>query len=194
MHLNINYILEPFMRDLFDFDTEVCPILEILVGKTLEQGMDEVLEEEEIANIRAQKARFEQKRNIELAEVQRLEAAARRRDEEKHRRAEQEKERVAQEKEMMQKIASRGFAKSFFAEMKGDIMNELDENGQFFDPIANEIEMMFLPWLRERVLERHTTTRLANELCNQLLIDSISSIPGKVEDVKRKYQKYLKEI
>ena len=45
--------------------------------------MDEVLEEEEIANIRAQKARFEQQRNIELAKVQRLEAEA---DEEMQRR------------------------------------------------------------------------------------------------------------
>ena len=38
--------------DLFDFDLEVIPILEVLVGKTLEQGLMEVLEEEELANIR----------------------------------------------------------------------------------------------------------------------------------------------
>ena len=35
--------------DLFDFDLEVEPILEVLVGKTLEQGMIEVMEEEELA-------------------------------------------------------------------------------------------------------------------------------------------------
>ena len=35
--------------DLFDFDFEVEPILEVLVGKTLEQGLMEVMEEEELA-------------------------------------------------------------------------------------------------------------------------------------------------
>ena len=65
--------------DLFNFAVEVEPILEVLVGKTLEQAMDEVLEEEELANIRKHRAAFEQQRNIELAEVQRLEAEEQRR-------------------------------------------------------------------------------------------------------------------
>merc|ERR1719155_383899 len=34
--------------ELFDFDREVEPVLEVLVGKTLEQSMMEVLEEEEL--------------------------------------------------------------------------------------------------------------------------------------------------
>ena len=38
--------------ELFDFDTEVEPILEVLVGKTLERSMMEVLEEEELAGRR----------------------------------------------------------------------------------------------------------------------------------------------
>jgi radial spoke head protein 3 len=41
--------------DLFDFDFEVKPILELLVGKTLEQALMEVNEEEELATIRAHK-------------------------------------------------------------------------------------------------------------------------------------------
>ena len=59
--------------DLFDFDAEVEPILEVLVGKTLEQSMMEVMEEEELANMRAHQEHFEQIRNAELAETQRLE-------------------------------------------------------------------------------------------------------------------------
>lgn len=39
---------------LFDFDLEVKPILEVLVGKTIEQSLVEVMEEEELANLRAQ--------------------------------------------------------------------------------------------------------------------------------------------
>ena len=39
---------------LFDFDLEVQPILEVLVGKTVEQALLEVMEEEELANLRMQ--------------------------------------------------------------------------------------------------------------------------------------------
>lgn len=43
--------------DLFDFDLEVEPILEVLTGKTLEQGMIEVMEEEELAAMKQHQVR-----------------------------------------------------------------------------------------------------------------------------------------
>jgi hypothetical protein len=48
--------------DLFDFDLEVEPLLEVIVGKVLEQGLMEVLEEEELAAMRAHQQHFEQAR------------------------------------------------------------------------------------------------------------------------------------
>lgn len=42
---------------LFDFDLEVIPILEVLVGKTVEQALLEVMEEEELAALREQQVR-----------------------------------------------------------------------------------------------------------------------------------------
>jgi hypothetical protein len=45
--------------ELFDFDTEVEPLLEVLVGKVLEQALLEVLEEEELSAMRAHQAHFE---------------------------------------------------------------------------------------------------------------------------------------
>jgi len=68
---------------LFDFDMEVQPVLEVLVGKTIEQSLLEVMEEEELACLRAQQRAFEELRNNELAEVQRLQEQQRRRNEEK---------------------------------------------------------------------------------------------------------------
>lgn len=40
-----------FIPQLFDFDTEVAPILENIVTRALEQGLSEVLEEEELIDI-----------------------------------------------------------------------------------------------------------------------------------------------
>ncbi len=63
---------------LFDFDVEVQPVLQVLVGKTIEQALLEVLEEEELANLRAQQQVFKEIRDAELVEVQRLEERERR--------------------------------------------------------------------------------------------------------------------
>lgn len=72
-----------FFFQLFDFDIEVKPILEVLVGKTVEQALLEVMEEEELANLRSQQRAFEELRNVELVEQQRLEEQERRHREEK---------------------------------------------------------------------------------------------------------------
>ncbi len=51
---NISCIFECIFLQLFDFNLEVKPILEVLVGKTVEQALLEVMEEEELASLRAQ--------------------------------------------------------------------------------------------------------------------------------------------
>ena len=83
------------------------PILEILVGKTVEQSLLEVMEEEELANLRAQQRRFEELRNAELVETQRLEEQERRHREEKERRMRQQLEVLKKEKETTEKLAAR---------------------------------------------------------------------------------------
>lgn len=59
---------------LFDFDLEVQPVLEVLVGKTAEQALAEVAQEEELAALREQQRRYVELRDAERAERQRLAA------------------------------------------------------------------------------------------------------------------------
>lgn len=59
---------------MFDFDLEVQPILEVLVGKTTEQALAEVAQEEELATLREQQRRYVELRDAERAERQRLAA------------------------------------------------------------------------------------------------------------------------
>lgn len=75
-----------FLFQLFDFDIEVLPVLEVLIGKTLEQALLEVMEEEELANLREQQHTYEEMRNAENMEQDRLEEQERRHKEEKVRR------------------------------------------------------------------------------------------------------------
>lgn len=55
----------------------------MLVGKTVEQSLLEVMEEEELANLRKQQREFEEMRNAEKVEQQRLEEQERRLRDEK---------------------------------------------------------------------------------------------------------------
>ena len=73
--------------ELFDFDSEVEPMLNVLIEKTLEQAQMEVLEEHELAIIDFQSRQYQQLRNAELIEAQRYEAAEIRIEEEISRRA-----------------------------------------------------------------------------------------------------------
>ena len=68
------------------------------------------MEEEELANLRAQQRRFEELRNAELVETQRLEEQERRHREEKQRRMRQQLDVLKKEKETSDKIAARAFA------------------------------------------------------------------------------------
>jgi radial spoke head protein 3 len=155
--------------ELFDFDAEVDPILEVLVGKTLEQSMMEVMEEEELANMRAHQEHFEQIRNSELAETQRLEEAEKRRFEEKERRIGQERERVEREQQVTEKVAARTFAKGFLSELHSSVVDNLKDAGFFYDPLEQEVTSSFLPGLMQQVDERLESMRTSRALAGELI-------------------------
>eukprot|EP00962_Isochrysis_galbana_P039904 scaffold14376_cov108-Isochrysis_galbana.AAC.7 len=155
--------------ELFDFDAEVEPILEVLIGKTLEQSMMEVMEEEELSNMRQHQEHFEQIRNAELAETQRLEAAEQRRVAEKDRRVQQEKERVEREKVVAAKVAARTFAKGFLSELQSAAVENLKDAGYFYDPLEAEVRQDFVPWLLDAMDEPLDQMRVARAIADQLI-------------------------
>ncbi|XP_059504459.1 radial spoke head protein 3 homolog isoform X2 [Stegostoma tigrinum] len=124
--------------ELFDFDIEVKPVLEVLVGKTIEQALLEVMEEEELANLRALQRDFEELRNAELAEVQRMEEKERRHREEKKRRMAQQQAVLKKEKDTSDKIAARAFAQTYLADLIPTVFSTLRDNGYFYDPVERE--------------------------------------------------------
>ena len=60
-------------NELFDFDEEVKPILEVLCGKTLELSRMEVLEEEELREMKEQQDHYKRMLSAELNDIQRME-------------------------------------------------------------------------------------------------------------------------
>jgi len=155
--------------DLFDFDLEVEPILEVLVGKTIHVAMLELMQEEELEAIRRQQEEFEAVRNVELAEVQRLEAEARRKQQEKDRRVKQERERLAERTELEEKIAARSFAQQYLSSLHNGVFAMLQEEGHFYDPVKKEVEEIFLGEVLASYKDRVELYKIAQEMAEELL-------------------------
>lgn len=158
--------------DLFDFDLEVEPLLEVLVGKTIHVAMLELVQEEELEAIRRQQQEFEAVRNVELAEVQRLEAEARRKHEEKERRVLQEKRRVAERLSLDEKIAARAFSQDYLSSLREGVMSELMSEGYFYDPIKREVEEVYMVELLRGVANGADTYDSAQYLVEELLAEA----------------------
>jgi hypothetical protein len=154
---------------LFDFDAEVEPILEVLVGKTLELSVLEVLEEEELAAIELRQDQFNEMRDAELAEVQRLESEARRKSAEKLRRLKQGQEHRKAREQLEQKVAARGFARSYLSTVNSEVFWELQQEGHFFDPLRREVSEVFLPWLEGEIVEALRQTSIAMQVANAIM-------------------------
>ncbi|NXF89178.1 RSPH3 protein, partial [Eubucco bourcierii] len=154
--------------ELFDFDIEVKPILEVLIGKTVEQALLEVMEEEELAQLWARQRAYAELRDAELAEVQRLEEQDRRYREEKERRRLQHMQMLQKQKETTEKIAAHAFAQHYLADLIPSVFNNLRESGFFYDPIERDIETEFLPWLMTEVEET-----LERKVLGRTVLDSL---------------------
>ncbi|XP_060745414.1 radial spoke head protein 3 homolog [Tachysurus vachellii] len=169
--------------ELFDFDLEVEPVLQVLVGKTIEQALLEVLEEEELAGLRAQQLAFQELRNAELVEVQRLEEQERRHKEEKARRIKQQRMVLKKERETAEKIAARTFTQHYLADLLPAVYSKLRDNGYFYDPVQRDIETGFLPWLVAEVnniLEKQQVTRTVLDM----LIQDVAALQHQTKEAE----------
>jgi hypothetical protein len=164
--------------DLFDFDLEVEPILEVLVGKTLHVAMLEIMQEEELEAIRLQQEEYEMIRNVELAEVQRLEAEIKRKAQEKERRIMQEKKRLEDRKRLEESIAARQFSTQFLSDLHTNVFDQLEAQGEFYDPVKREIEELFMSTLVSGV----TQNAGAYDVASQVLLEILEA--AKVEAKK----------
>lgn len=114
---------------------EVQPILEVLVGKTIEQALIEVLEEEELAALREQQRRFLEVRAAELSEAQRLEEKESRWFAEKNRRMKEHEEGAIVQKEMEERIAGAVLTQGYMADLLPSVLESLEADGFLVDNI-----------------------------------------------------------
>jgi len=156
-------------HDLFDFDQEVEPILEVLVGKTVDMALMEVLEEQELQRLAALKNAFEQKRNAMIVTIQRAEAAEQRRLMEKAQRLEQATKRRLENQQQERQQSAGEMAKEYLMTATNNIFTKLENQGHFYDPVKREVEDSFLPWLWDQAAKEITYRKKTQALLDGLL-------------------------
>ena len=135
--------------ELFDFNVEVEPIINVLTFKTLEEARMEVLEEEEIKEIKRQMQDFEKVRNRELEIVQKLECQTIRKEEEKNRRNQERAIRTNMAKIYQKKLISTVFAKNYLKNLKSKTLQDLEEKGVLRKKEKNEYHTKITPAIKE---------------------------------------------
>ena len=162
--------------ELFDFNAEVDPILEVLVGKTLEMSLMEVLEEEELAAMRNAQAEFEQKRKNELNEVQNMEVQEiNRREEAKTRKYEALKKKETFEL-VHKKYVSRIMAKKYLSKLPKIAFDDLRSLGTYSDIQEMSFYDQLIPWMVESTAENLISHTSMSELFNTVLHESFLSL------------------
>jgi len=104
-----------------------------------------------------------------LAEVQRLEAEARRKAQEKERRVKQEKQRVEERKRLDEKIAARAFSRQYLGNLHSNVFEELQAEGVFYDPVEKEVTDIFLGETFTAVASKVSSYEAAQAIADELL-------------------------
>ena len=165
--------IEP--QALFDFDLEVQAVLGVLLEKSLEQALMEVLEEQELAQLATHQASFQQEKNRHLVALQELVQRDARREEERQRRAMQEIARAKAETQAAAKRSAALLSKQLVSQMQEEVLARLTAQGAFYDPVRREVETVFMPSLLADTAHRLQQHRVAADLLDEVLASAIAA-------------------
>lgn len=139
--------------ELFDFNYEVEPLLEVLCGRTLDQSRVEVLEEEELRVMSERQVELDQIKAKELEEVQAIEARERKLMEENEKRKNEFRAVKIKAIESHKLVVSRILAKEYTRKLGAHGIEKLGEMGFFRDRFRIELDERMLEFFTENVGE-----------------------------------------
>ena len=139
--------------DLFNFDTEVQPLVHIIVSKTLEESRREVLEEEELNHMKQQQEKYKKTNKINDDRIKSIEDKEKERFKEHNRKKDLKNKRNELTKIFQKKLQSRMKAKQYISKLKSDCYNSLSQRKTFKNKEDNYYFTDLLPDLQGLVNE-----------------------------------------
>jgi len=173
--------------DLFVFDIEVAPILDVLTTKTLEQALTEVAEETELANVTQFKQEWQKRQAALMEDWEKTVEVERKRAAEKQKVLAAAKEKKQRELALMEKLACARLAAEYTRGVVPTTIRSLIEAGQFPESARQPLMSDFWPWLFEEVHKKHDQMRAADEIVTEM-VQKVST------DVNRRNNKINAEL
>ena len=127
-------------NDLFDFDRDVQPLLTVVVGKTLEQSLLELEQEEEIENLRAAKLMYSKKKNEDSKRIRNLEDREIQKKYNNDSKKEHRKQIRERRKKTQKELISRTISKVYLRDLLKNSYNDLIHRGQFRDYTSSAVK------------------------------------------------------
>ena len=119
--------------DLFDFDKDVQPLLTVVVGKTLEQSLLELEQEQEIENLRQAKLMYSKKRNDDSKRIKNLEEKEIQKKYNNDAKKEIRKQMRETRKKTQKELISRYISKTYLRDLVKNSYKDLIHRCQFRD-------------------------------------------------------------
>lgn len=160
--------------ELFDFDMEVEPILDVIVNKTLEQSVMEVEEEFEMESMHNFKTEWYRRQQAMMKDWQLQVQAERTRWEEKEVIVKQKREEKRREAQVKLKMQAMALAKQQLARAVPNAVNRLQEVA-FPDAKAIAINRIFLPQLFAQVQQQVQTVASTRQIVDEMTAGTVRS-------------------
>ncbi|KAL1451034.1 hypothetical protein WDU94_003329 [Cyamophila willieti] len=144
--------------DLFFFDEEVKPILEVTTVRTIEQALQEVLHQDEIDGMEKERRRFLDEKSAEEAELQRLEEEEQRKQVERENRIAELERAKQKQKKLEDRIAAAMLSERVCKELLPQVLDEMTAEGYYVDDVEKDILNA-----RDTIMDT-----LENEVCEEL--------------------------
>ena len=135
--------------DLFNFDREVQPLVQVIVSKTIEDSRREVLEEEEREEIQKTMLKYQQYNQQDEQRIKQIEEQEQQRYQERKKNKENKIKRVQMAKIFQKKLLSRTLSKNYLSQLFNNSMNILGKRGKFRNPEVDDYFTVILPEIIE---------------------------------------------
>lgn len=172
--------------ELFDFDKEVKPMLNIIVDKTIEQALFEVRSEAELLSLEAAATEFREKKSKELEWVKERETKVIQEIQAKRALVHEKSLEQREQTEVRRLIAGRFCFSQLLPSIVDEMLGSLVENGQWHDPTLLDIQQEVLPAVEDVVINRQNRRIQTELVVDEMLAaakekyDTLHYVPAKL--------------
>jgi hypothetical protein len=173
--------------ELFDYDREVQPILNVLLTKTVEQSLLEVEEETELEEIRKYKTEY-RKRQVDLREAWEEDVKREiQRIKHKNKALKNARNKRDQQVKTMHKLQSLNMAKQFLSGCFKGTLSSLAESGYWRSTFNDQLNIAYKQFLTDKAISNTQESTAAESVINSFVADELASMAKTKEDIQAQH-------